>query len=125
MRKQFFVKKAIAIVVFVFAFIVGLSFAVMALWNNILVDVLHVGTITFWQALGIFLLSRILFGGFPGKPGWAGRGHNRREMEEMRNKWFNMSPEERQHFKQNLRGRFRGCQPPATPESPASEQSAV
>ncbi len=41
--------------------------------------------INFWQALGLFLLSRILFGGFPGKPGWARHGHrNRREMEEMR-----------------------------------------
>ncbi len=65
MRKERFVKKGIAIVVFVFAFIVGLSFAVMALWNNILVDVLHVGVITFWQALGIFGLAKYYSEAFP------------------------------------------------------------
>jgi len=115
----------ILFLLFVFAVLVPLGFIIMALWNNILAVIFPIAMINFWQALGIFLLSRILFGGFPGKPGWAGRGHNRREMEEMRNKWFNMSPEERQHFKQNLKGRFRGCQPPATPESPASEQSPI
>ncbi len=47
----------------------------MALWNNILVDVLHVGAITFWQALGIFTLAKILFGGSPGGRGkWGGGG---------------------------------------------------
>ena len=97
----------------------------MALWNNILVAVLHISVINFWQALGLFALSRILFGGFPGKPGWAGYGRRRREMEEMRNKWFNMSPEERQHFKQHWGNRFRGGQTPVTPESPASEQPSV
>ena len=115
----------ILFLLFIFVVLVPLGFIIMALWNNILAVIFPIGVVNFWQALGIFLLSRILFGGFPGRPGWAGRRHNRREMEEMRNKWFNMSPEERQHFKENLRGRFRGCQPPATPESPASEQSPV
>src|SRR5579864_876955 len=115
----------ILFLLFIFAFLVPLGFIIMALWNNILAAIFTIPLINFWQALGLFLLSRILFGGFPGRPGWAGRRHNRREMAEMRNKWFNMSPEERQHFKENLRGRFRGCRPPATPESPASEQSPV
>ena len=112
MRKERFVKKGIAIVVFVFAFIVGLSFAVMALWNNILVDVLHVGTITFWQALGIFGLAKILFGGFPGGHGrWGGGGPGGRwkQMGEgMKEKWMNMSPEEREKFKQEWKNRCGG-----------------
>jgi Ca2+/H+ antiporter, TMEM165/GDT1 family len=109
MRKEFIVKKIIGIIIFVFAFIVGLSFAVMALWNNILVSVLHVGAITFWQALGIFGLAKILFGGFPGGRGRFGGGHRWKQMGEgMKEKWMNMSPEEREKFKQDFRNRCGG-----------------
>lgn len=100
---------------FVFAIIVPLSFIIMALWNNILVAVLHVSIVNFWQALGLFALSRILFGGFPGKPGWAGHHRRRHEMEEMRNKWFNLSPEEKKHFKEDWKNRSAGGQSPVTP----------
>ena len=37
---------------------------VMLLWNNILAQVTSVQPITFVQALGILVLSKILFGGF-------------------------------------------------------------
>lgn len=107
MKKVFFVKKAIGILVFVFAFIVGLSFAVMAIWNNVLVPVLHVGMVNFWQALGIFGLAKILFGGFPG--GRFGRGPGGRWKEHMegrmKEKWMNMSAEEKERFKQSWKGR--------------------
>jgi Ca2+/H+ antiporter, TMEM165/GDT1 family len=82
-----------------------LSFIVMSLWNNILVPVLHVTLITFWQALGLFALAKILFGGFPGRRGW-GPGRHGRRMDSMRNKWMNMTPEERANFKKEWRG---GC----------------
>ena len=52
--------------------VTALSAAVMLLWNNILVSVVHVGAITFWQAAGILLLSKILFGGFKGRGGMHG-----------------------------------------------------
>jgi len=111
MRKEFIVKKIMAIIIFVFAFIVGLSFAVMALWNNILVGVLPVGTITFWQALGIFALAKILFGGFPGPRGRWGGGPGRWKQhmaEGMKEKWMNMTPEDREKFKQEWRNRCGG-----------------
>lgn len=119
MRRSRF-PRFIFILLFAFAFIVPLSFIIMALWNNILVAVLNVKLINFWQALGLFALSRILFGGFPGRPGWAGHGRRRREMEEMRNKWFNLSPEERKHFKQNWKDRCGGMQTAVTPDSPGT-----
>ncbi len=97
--------------IFAFALLVPLSLIIMALWNNILVAVLHVSVINFWQALGLFALSRILFGGFPGKPGWGRRHFRGHEMEEMRNKWHSMTPEERKNFKQNWRNRFGGQMP--------------
>ena len=70
------------------------TFIVMSLWNAILPSVLHVSTITFSQALGILILSKILFGGFRG--GWRGRPHR---MHYMQQRWASMTPEEREKFK--------------------------
>ena len=110
----------ILFLLFIFAIIVPLSFIIMALWNNILVAVLHVSVINFWQALGLFALSRILFGGFPGKPAWARHNRRRQEMEEMRNKWFHLSPEEKKHFKEEWKNRCSGRQMPVQPEGPGA-----
>lgn len=38
------------------------SYLVMQLWNYILPEVIHVETLTFWQAAGLFILCKILFG---------------------------------------------------------------
>ncbi len=124
MRKEFIVKKVIGIIIFVFAFIVGLSFAVMALWNNILVSVLHVGAITFWQALGIFGLAKILFGGFPGPRGrWGGGGARWKQHmgEGMKEKWMNMTPEDREKFEQDWRNRCGGWKRQATEQTKTAE----
>jgi hypothetical protein len=47
---------------------------VMYLWNAILPDLFGLRTITFWQALGLLALCRILFGGFGGDTDTAERG---------------------------------------------------
>ena len=112
----------ILFLLFIFAVLVPLGFIIMALWNNILAVIFPIALINFWQALGLFLLSKLLFGGLPGKPAWAGRRHNRREMEEMRNKWFNLSPEERKNFRQDMRSGFQCGKTSVTPEAPAAEK---
>ena len=62
---------------------------------------LHVSTITFIQALGILVLAKILFGGFRG--GWgSGRYYWKQRM---RDKWNNMTPEQRDKFKQEWQKR--------------------
>jgi Ca2+/H+ antiporter, TMEM165/GDT1 family len=78
------------------------GFVVMKLWNGILPDVLHVSPISFWQALGILVLSKILFGGFRG-----GGGYKQRWKMKMEEKWQQMTPEERQHWKEEMRNRCR------------------
>ncbi|WP_207632606.1 hypothetical protein [Foetidibacter luteolus] len=109
MKRYFWGKKLVMLAIFIFAVITPLSFIVMALWNNILVPVLQVNAIGFWQALGIFTLCRILFGGLPGRWGrgygghWGGPSFEKRK--EMMEKWQNMTPEERQKFKQEWRKR--------------------
>ncbi len=69
-----------------FAFLFGL--VVKVLWNWLMPAIFGLGTITFWQAFGIVLLAKILFGG---------HGHGRRE---------HGSRYER-HFRDKFRKHFR------------------
>src|SRR5438874_6509089 len=74
---------------------------VMHLWNWLLPSLFGWRQITFWQALGILALCRILFGGL----GWRGsaRSNLRRRMEErMAKRWEHMTPEERERFRQGM-----------------------
>jgi hypothetical protein len=73
---------------------------VMRLWNWLLPPLFGWHQITLWQAIGILALCRILFGGF-GRHG-AGRSNFRRRMAERRER---MTPEERERFRQSMRGR--------------------
>ena len=63
---------------------------VLQLWNWLMPSIFGWRQITFWQALGILALSRILFGGF------AGHGFARSRR---------MTPEERERFRQRMRER--------------------
>jgi Ca2+/H+ antiporter, TMEM165/GDT1 family len=77
---------------------------VMSLWNAILPQVIDgVKPITFWQSLGILLLSKILFGGFGG--GRHSRQHGRQKWIEMKQKFAGMNPEEREKFKSEWKNR--------------------
>jgi hypothetical protein len=80
---------------------------VMLLWNWLLPPLFGWSQVTFWQALGMLALCRILFGGF-GLRG-SGRSNMRRRMEE---RCANMTPEERERFRQRMRERW-GFGPPA------------
>ncbi len=76
------------------------SFVVMNLWNWLVPSVFGWHSITFWQALGLLVLSKILFGGFRGGP-WRGMHWRHRMME----RWQQMTPEEREKFREGMRGR--------------------
>ena len=56
--------------------VAALSGMVMLLWN-VVAPALFVGSrsIDYWHALGLLVLSRILFGGFGGHRGWHGHRH--------------------------------------------------
>lgn len=73
---------------------------VMQLWNWLLPSLFGWRIITFWQAVGILALCRILFGGF-GRHGFS-RSNFRRRMAE---RWERMTPEQREKFRQGMRGR--------------------
>ena len=82
--------------------IAALTAIVMQLWNCVLPDVFNgVARIGYWQALGLLVLSRILFGG------WRGGCHAR--WRERRAHWESLSDEERQQLKGRLHGRWGFC----------------
>ena len=74
---------------------------VMLLWNNVAVPVLNVSTVTFWQGLGILVLSKILFSSFSGGRGSRGDYWKQKMM------WKNMTPEQKEKFKQEWNNRSR------------------
>jgi hypothetical protein len=87
--------------IFIMVVIIGaLGEAVLQLWNWLLPSIFGWRPITYWQAVGIFVFCRILFGKFGGRPMW--RSNRRRRMAE---RWQHMTPEEREKFRQGMRGR--------------------
>lgn len=80
---------------------------VRLLWNWLLPSIFGWRAITFWQALGLLALCRILFGGFRLHSGDRS-GARRRILEQMEQ----MTPEERDRLRQGFRERC-GFRPPA------------
>lgn len=87
---------------FILAFLGLFTSIVYALWNHVLIEVLPIKAITFWQALGILILAKILFGGFPGR----GCGMGFRARRRMREHWESLTPEQREQMRDEMRRRF-------------------
>lgn len=95
------IAKGIGMVILAAAGVLLLTYIVMYLWNAILPDLIHVGRLGYWQALGLLVLCKILFGGF--KMNGGGGPYRGRRWKE---KFENMSPEEKEEFKQRLKERW-------------------
>lgn len=100
-------KKCLKILMMVLVISAVLSFVVMHLWNWLMPAVFGLHVITFWQALGLIVLGKILFGGFHRHGGGGGRHEWKRHMKE---RWGNMTPEERERFKAGMQ-EWKGCWP--------------
>ncbi len=78
-----------------------LGWAVMMLWNAVVPAAFSgARALDYLHALGLLVLSRILFGGFRGHHG----GHGRRRWE----KWKAMTSEERHAFRHAMHARHAG-----------------
>ena len=100
-----------------FAFIGGEI--VLQLWNWLLPPIFGWREITFWQALGMLVLCRILFGGFGMHRGGSSDYRSR-----MRERWEKMTPEERERMRQGWRGRWGFVPPTCETKPPAPGATA-
>ena len=89
-RAKWIVFAPLAIAAFVLLVCLG-GALVMLLWNWLLPPLFGWPVVTFWQALGLLALSRILFGGV-GRHGGGYRSHR--------------TAEERERLRQRLRARL-------------------
>ncbi len=98
--------KGLCVAILVAVAALGFGYITMHLWNWLMPAVFGLKMITYWQAFGMLILAKILFGGFHkggrggccGHRGWKGHrgGMWKKRWEE---KMANMSPEEKEKFK--------------------------
>lgn len=88
----------IAIVILFFLVIALLQF----LWNKLMPEIFGLKTIDYWQALGLFILSKLLFGRGFGKSG-PGFGRKMRHRELDRS---DLSEEEKERLREEWKRRF-------------------
>ena len=100
-RKGKFAFMVVAIIVGVFLLVALLQY----LWNTVMVDIFNLKAITYWQALGLFVLSKILFGRGFGKPRG---GRFRRDFPPQMEKGEDLSDEERERLREEWKRRFGG-----------------
>src|SRR5579885_2874810 len=87
------------------AVLLAVGYVVMLLWNEIIPSLFpSVAALTYWHAVGLLVLCKILFGGFrKGGPGnWKRRHMQHRAWKE---KWMNMTDEEKAKFKEEWKAR--------------------
>ncbi|CAN5363925.1 hypothetical protein BH09BAC5_BH09BAC5_21670 [soil metagenome] len=99
--------KGLCVAILVAVAALGFGYITMYLWNWLMPAVFGLKAITYWQAFGMLILAKILFGGFHksgrgrccGHRGW--RGHRGGGMWKKRweEKMVNMTPEEKEKFK--------------------------
>ena len=113
MRRYRFLR-VLKIALFAALALTAFGFLVMGLWNVLMPGIFAVRTISFWQALGLLVLCKILFGGL--RPYAGGGPRWRRRMME---RWEQMTPEEREKFKQGMRCGYGHAKPADVPNSGA------
>lgn len=99
MRKHRFLR-GLKFIVLAMAAVALFGFFTMHLWNWLMPVLFGWKLLTFWQAVGLVVLSRILFGGFHRRFG-SGMHWRYRMME----RWEQMTPEEREKFRAGMRRR--------------------
>lgn len=105
MRRRWIVLAPVAILGILLFIAIG-GEVVRQLWNWLLPPLFGWREITFWQAVGLLALCRILFGGVGGRGGGYRSNFRRRMAGRMGRRWAAMTPEERERFRQGMRG---GC----------------
>lgn len=105
--KWIFIVPAAILGLALFVFIGGE--VVRQLWNWLMPTLFGWPPVTFWQALGLLVLCRILFGGWGSRTTHGRQGMRRkvadRIADRVADRMERMTPEERERFRQRLRER--------------------
>jgi hypothetical protein len=107
--------RAVLFIPLVIAVLALVGLVVMLLWNALVPELFRAPALGYWQAVGLLLLSRLLFGGLRGRAGWRGHSHHR-----WRERWEQMTPEERAQARERMLSRcgHGGSPDPATTPPP-------
>lgn len=97
-------KHLVFIPLFCLGYITLFGWIVMALWNCLMPDLFGLSAISFWQAAGLLLLCKILFGGLGAGHHGHGHGNCHHGSNRLRERWENMTPEEREQIIEMHRG---------------------
>jgi len=103
-------------------FVAVMGFVTMRLWNWLVPELFHGPVITFWQTIGLLLLTRLLTG-FRGGGARQGFGrkwqqHKNDWKQRMESRMAGMTPEDQERFRQKMRA---SCGPPWTRRQAAPE----
>ena len=106
--RTYWIWKGIKFLVLIALFATALTYGVMLLWNWLMPAIFGVGVLSFWEALGILVLAKILFGfGRWGGGHWSHKRHYYWK-EKMEDRLKNMSPEQRDKFRAEWKQRCGG-----------------
>jgi hypothetical protein len=108
--KGWFILKCVVLGL-IFASVIGLI--TMYLWNWLVPDLFNGPEITYWKALGLLVLTKILFWGFGGKRHHYSEGEHPWKRR-FANKFSNMTPEEREAMKQKMKEKWCSWEKPRT-----------
>jgi hypothetical protein len=106
-------KKGLKMAALVALYIMFFGTFVMALWNWLMPTLFNLPMITFSQALGLFVLLRILTGGFKivGMSSLGGDKENWEQKKQLFDKWDNLSQDDRDKLRDEWREKCRSRRP--------------
>lgn len=105
MKRRFWIARGVKILVVIVVVLGIVSFVVMSLWNWLVPMLFGGPALNYWEALGLLVLARLLFGGLRphGRGPWGHSWHHERAH------WEQMTPEERERFRSRFRGGWHGA----------------
>lgn len=106
--KRWWILKGIKMFLLFLLFGAVMSYVMMLLWNWLMPVLFGLAVINFWQAFGLLLISKLIFGF--GRGGWGHSGHWKQHShhlwkEKMEEKLKTMSPEDREKFREEWKKR--------------------
>ena len=112
--RRHWLARGLRFVVFAVVAVAVASAVVMALWNWVMPATFGLPALTLGRAFALLVLSRLLLGGFSN-----GMGRRMHWRHRMRERWEQMTPEEREKFRAGMQGRCGPFAPPAPPTADA------